>query len=96
MESELDVVVERAQIGVEQVKWQCRRGSLELDMMLNCFCDKVYATLSYRQQALFVELLQASDSDLQHWLVNAEVCDKAEWQDLILVIRHQYAMNVSK
>jgi antitoxin CptB len=76
-----------------QVKWNCRRGMLELDMMLIGFCDAVYPTLNQEKQALFEELLQENDQDLQRWLVGAKVCEKPKFQDMLLIIRHEYIKN---
>ena len=78
----------------DRIRWQCRRGLLELDVILQCFCDSVYIGLTYEKQKLFEDLLTSSDTDLQRWLIKAEVCDKPEWQDLIMIIRHQYAMQL--
>ena len=47
-----------------QLYWQCRRGSLELDLLLERYLENQYlqATESERQQ--FVELLKLEDDDL--------------------------------
>lgn len=53
-----------------QLKWQCRRGMLELDLLFEAFVEQRYEQLSTDDKALFVELLTYSDQDLQQWLVN--------------------------
>lgn len=47
-----------------QLYWQCRRGSLELDLLLKNYLenDYLHATESERQQ--FVALLKLEDDDL--------------------------------
>lgn len=75
-----------------QVLWRCRRGMLELDVMLENFCHKVYADLSPNMQALFEELLVEEDQDLYRWLVTAQPCDKPKFQDMLLVIRHMHGL----
>lgn len=77
---------------LSKVLWNCRRGMLELDVILQNFCEQSYERLTTEQQQLFEALLQEEDQDLQRWLVGAEVCDKPKFQDLLLVIRHMYAM----
>lgn len=78
---------------LSRVLWACRRGMLELDVILQNFCEQAYEKLTIEQQQLFESLLQEEDQDLQRWLVGAEVCDKPIFQDLLLVIRHMYTMN---
>lgn len=77
---------------LSKVRWRCRRGMLELDVMLQAFCDAVYATLAPEKQSLFEELLEETDQDLQRWLVGAQACDKPKFQDMLLVIRHMHMM----
>lgn len=77
---------------MSQVLWRCRRGMLELDVMLENFCSKVYADLSPLMQTLFEELLAEEDQDLYRWLVTAQACDKPKFQDMLLVIRHMHGL----
>ena len=48
----------------DRVRWHCRRGLLELDLVLSKFLNKHYATLSDQHRAVFKELLEYSDNDL--------------------------------
>lgn len=75
-----------------RVRWSCRRGMLELDLMLQTFCDEVYINLAEEKQKLFEDLLAEADQDLQRWLVGAQACDKIQFQDMLLVIRHMHHM----
>jgi antitoxin CptB len=81
---------------LSKVLWRCRRGMLELDVMLQRFCNEVYELLSIQQQQLFEELLEEADQDLQRWLVGAKLCDKPKFQDMLLVIRHMHVTNKDK
>lgn len=51
-----------------KIRWQCRRGMLELDILLNAFLEQVYPSLSTEQKQHFVELLSYSDMQLHSWL----------------------------
>lgn len=51
-----------------RLRWQCRRGMLELDVLLGGFLEDAYTSLSAQEQALFVKLLECSDQDLFMWL----------------------------
>lgn len=73
---------------LSKVLWRCKRGMLELDLMLQSFCEDSFASLSPDKQKLFEELLQEQDKDLQSWLITGEPAGHAKFQDMILVIRH--------
>lgn len=47
-----------------QLYWRCRRGGLELDLLLKHYLDNHYATASATQQAQFVALLELEDDRL--------------------------------
>jgi len=53
--------------------WQCRRGMLELDAMLQAFMDKAYDDLSESQQKAFEILLQAPDQLLLEYLMGRTI-----------------------
>lgn len=55
-----------------QLAWRCRRGMLELDLLLQGFLQRGYGGLSEAERELFVELLAWSDQDLQATLVEAK------------------------
>jgi antitoxin CptB len=44
--------------------WQCRRGSLELDLLLNNYLEKGFPTANAQEQTLFSQLLAWPDDDL--------------------------------
>jgi len=47
-----------------KLKWRCRRGMLELDILLNTYLDKNYNTMSTQQGAVFSEVLDYPDQVL--------------------------------
>ena len=55
---------------IKKLSWQCRRGMLELDLILKQFLDNDYIHLNYNEKLLFNELLGHNDQDLQQWLLN--------------------------
>ena len=55
---------------MEKLTWQCRRGMLELDLLLKKFLDNKYNSLKLNEKILFNELLTHNDQDLQQWLLN--------------------------
>lgn len=54
----------------KKLRWMCRRGLLELDLVLTKILDEKYADLTDEQKTLFIELLEESDTDLLGWLLN--------------------------
>ena len=48
----------------DRVRWRCRRGLLELDLVLAAFLDRGYGRLDAGQRRLFDELLDWPDNDL--------------------------------
>jgi len=47
-----------------RIRWRCRRGMLELDIVLQRFLRKYYAQLSESQHREFETLLSLPDHDL--------------------------------
>ena len=47
-----------------KLRWQCRRGTKELDFLLLRYLDTCYALADTQEQALFVELLTFEDDEL--------------------------------
>lgn len=53
----------------KRIAWACRRGMLELDLILMRFLDNRFESLSQEEQSAFVALLSASDQDLFDWFL---------------------------
>jgi antitoxin CptB len=68
---------------MQRLKWQCRRGMLELDLLLGRFLEERYAALDEAQQLAFARLLQESDQDLQGWLLGKTQPLDAEFKKII-------------
>lgn len=48
----------------DRLYWRCRRGMLELDLLLQPFLEKGFNGLSPREQDVFRELLDLPDAQL--------------------------------
>lgn len=53
----------------KRLQWRCRRGLLELDVLLERFLTRYYENLSASDQETFAALLERSDQDLIDWLL---------------------------
>jgi antitoxin CptB len=69
--------------GLGRLRWQCRRGSLELDLALSQFLDQGYGDLSAPQRAAFERLLQESDETLQAWIFGHQEVPDMELKDIV-------------
>jgi antitoxin CptB len=49
---------------LERIRWRCRRGMLELDIVLGRFVDRYYADLDQSQCSAFDMLLDMPDAVL--------------------------------
>ncbi|MCC2666247.1 MAG: cptB [Gammaproteobacteria bacterium] len=67
-----------------RLRWACRRGMLELDVLLGNFLEEAFLFLPESEQALFIKLLDASDQDLFLWLTGKVIPSD---QSLIPVIK---------
>ena len=48
----------------DRIRWRCRRGLLELDLVLQRFLERRFDGLDPDERRLFDELLDAPDNDL--------------------------------
>ncbi len=69
------------------IRWGCRRGMLELDLLLNHFLQENYGSLSSEEQGLFARLLEQPDPLLLEWLIGEGRPDSQEFGGLIDTIR---------
>ncbi len=53
---------------LSQIRWRCRRGMLELDVLLDRFVERRYRQLTDIQARAFVDALGAEDDELWDWL----------------------------
>jgi len=57
---------------LERVRWRCRRGLLELDIILGRFIEQHYASLNKAQQAALDRLLDMPDPTLWDMIANTQ------------------------
>ena len=72
---------------IERLRWQCRRGMLELDLLLNRFLESAYADLSVQQRTDFVRLLGYQDQIIYDWLMSQAVPADPDLRDLVARIQ---------
>ena len=71
----------------DRLRWRCRRGLLELDLVLTRFLDNGYADLDLREREVFVDLLAHADNDLWDLMSGRLHADNAEEERLLVRLR---------
>ncbi len=73
---------------LDRLRWRCRRGMLELDLLLQGFLDNGYTELDEAQQNIFTHLLELPDQTLSEYLLGMHEIEGKEFIDVIERIRH--------
>jgi antitoxin CptB len=55
-----------------RLRWHCRRGMKELDIVLLAYLERHYDTASAQDQRIFGELLELQDPQLYAYLLGRE------------------------
>jgi antitoxin CptB len=69
-----------------RLRWACRRGMLELDVLFMPFVEEVYDSLSTKEKQVFERLLAEQDPELFAWFMGHEVCEDKELNDMVQFI----------
>ena len=72
-----------------KLRWSCRRGMLELDLLLNRFLERKFLALTEEEQVVFTALLKSTDQELFAWLMFLEVPLEARFLPILQKIREQ-------
>ncbi len=70
-----------------KLRWRCRRGMKELDLLLTRWLERQYPGASATQRAQFEALLALPDPELAAWLVGGQPVDPPELAALVGAIR---------
>lgn len=66
-----------------RLRWACRRGMLELDVILGPFVEHEYDALSRHEQQVFERLLESDDPDLFAWFMGHQQSGQPEFQAMV-------------
>ena len=61
---------------MDRIRWQCRRGLLEMDLILQRFLAEDLDSLSQEEVSLFKEFLGEVDTVLLPWVMGQEEAPK--------------------
>ncbi|MGM0595107.1 MAG: succinate dehydrogenase assembly factor 2 [Pseudomonadota bacterium] len=74
-----------------RLRWRCRRGMLELDLLLQGFLDSGFAAMGRDEQARFSRLLELPDPLLFDYLVSGVSVREKEFVYVVERIRRTAA-----
>ncbi|GGD67643.1 FAD assembly factor SdhE [Lacimicrobium alkaliphilum] len=71
---------------INRMKWACRRGMLELDVLLLPFLEQAFDGLSDHKKETFERLLTCDDPDLFAWFMGHKQCQDPELAAMVDII----------
>jgi antitoxin CptB len=72
---------------LSRLKWQCRRGTLELDILLTRYLETCFENAEQLEQIEFLKLLKLEDTELFPYLMGQRVPEAVSTQHLVKKIR---------
>lgn len=72
---------------MNRLRWQCRRGMLELDVILSRYLESCYAASPEPEQEQFRALLEIEDPILNRWLILGEPPDEDSFAFIVQRVR---------
>ncbi|WP_025819573.1 FAD assembly factor SdhE [Shewanella marina] len=75
------------EMDIARVKWACRRGMLELDVLFAPFVETRYDGLSQQQKQALIRLLKCEDPELFAWFMGHEQCPDPELAEMVILVR---------
>jgi antitoxin CptB len=72
---------------LERLRWHCRRGLLELDLVLGRFLELHLHDLDAAQREILGELLEHADNDLLDWALGREDPPDPRYRGVIELLR---------
>ncbi len=72
------------------LKWRCRRGMLELDVLLERFLKHQYAAATVETQTAFELLLTLPDPEIFALIMDRQFTEDPQLRDVIQQLRHSH------
>ena len=66
-----------------KLKWRCRRGTLELDILLTRYLESAYLQADDPEKQYFIKLLDLQDPEIISYLMGNRL-PEPEWLDAIV------------
>ncbi|WNO08024.1 succinate dehydrogenase assembly factor 2 [Teredinibacter sp. KSP-S5-2] len=79
---------------INRLRWACRRGMLEVDLVLLPFLENEYASLPDAQKVLFERLLECEDQDLFSWFLKKSDPEDPEIKEIVAIVNSKTGLKV--
>ncbi|MCW3173377.1 FAD assembly factor SdhE [Shewanella subflava] len=74
-------------MNIARVRWACRRGMLELDVLFQPFVEAHYQQLPDHEKQTFIRLLECEDPELFAWFMGHEQCPDVDLAAMVIKVR---------
>ena len=74
---------------LSRLRWLCRRGMKELDLVLSGYLEHHYPTAGYSEQAGFRKLLELQDPELYNLILGKQMSEDGELAEIVRIIRNE-------
>ncbi len=74
-----------------KLEWRCRRGWLELDLLLNQFLDRCYSLMDSPDRAAFARLVELDDPELWQRITAPDKPDNQTPEGRVLTVLRNIA-----
>jgi len=74
---------------LSRLRWLCRRGMKELDLVLTNYLETHYPAATESERSGFRKLLNLQDPELYGLILGKQATDDKELAEVIRIIRHQ-------
>ena len=68
---------------LKRLRWRCRRGMRELDILMQRYLDHGWPTASEAERKVFLRLLDCEDDKLWQWFMGREHAADKEIDELV-------------
>ena len=72
---------------MSRLRWRCRRGTKELDIVMNRYLQERYETASAEEQGSFNQLLDIEDPIIFDWLMDKTQSEDDNLQALVEILK---------
>ncbi len=72
---------------LNKLRWRCRRGALELDLLLVRYLENGFIAAAPAERQAFLLLLDCEDTDLMRYLMGESAPRNAALADIVAKIR---------
>ncbi|MDE2148431.1 MAG: succinate dehydrogenase assembly factor 2 [Gammaproteobacteria bacterium] len=70
-----------------RLRWRCRRGMRELDVLLSSYLERTYPAASAEHRRAFAILLEQEDPQLWRWVLGVEPSPPGALGEVVAALR---------